>query len=486
MKFIIFISFIIFYCFSFQNSIQAQGRGEDPTFITGTGFNGTVTQIVLQPDEKILVRGNFTEYNGTPANRIIRLNSDGSRDESFQIGTGFNNTVYKIVLQSDGKVVLGGDFTEYNGISANRIIRLNADGSRDTSYGIGTGFNNLVNCIALQSDGKILVIGSFTTYNGISYTKPVIRLNTDGTIDNSFQIDLREFNSPMYINFVGVQPSGKIIIKGDFRNATDSYTCLRLDENGILDPTFDKCQKFHGVQHVIAFIQANGKIWNVRKGGSGNNFYNAYLYPDWVSQLDVDGKWEGNNLINTFDGFLNNGINEINDQPDGKILMLGYICPYGKSFTPQGYVACNGGVSYKIIRFNVDGSMDYEFNIGSLFDKTVSSTAIQTDGKILIGGSFTAYDGLSRNRIIRLIDGFAPLKANEILMYPNPISDNLNLLTNPNSIWQITDTFGKVLMAGKIKEPNAQIDIRGLSHGMYIFHLIDPQGNKIIKRIVKQ
>jgi hypothetical protein len=134
----------------------------------------------------------------------------------------------------------------------------------------------------------------------------------------------------------------------------------------------------------------------------------------------------------------------------------------------------------------VNGVLKTELNAGNLFNNEIRSGVIQSDGKILLGGDFTSYDGFPRNRIIRLIDGFAPLKADEISISPNPTSDYLKLKVNPNSIWQIADTFGKVLMAGKIKEPNTQIDLRGLSHGMYIIHLTDPQGNKATKRIVKQ
>ena len=112
--------------------------------------------MAIQSDGKILVGGTFFTYNGVSANRVIRLNSDGSVDNTFVTGTGFNNYVLSIVIQSDGKILVGGGFTAYNGVSANRIIRLNSDGSIDNTFVTGTGFDNYVYSIAIQSDGKIL------------------------------------------------------------------------------------------------------------------------------------------------------------------------------------------------------------------------------------------------------------------------------------------------------------------------------------------
>ena len=106
-------------------------------------------------------------------------------DTSFVIGTGFNDDVRTIITQVDGKILVGGKFTNYNGVQQNYISRLNTDGSLDTSFNIGTGFSYIISTIVLQSDGKILVGGTFTSYNGIN-RNAVVRLNTDGSLDTSF------------------------------------------------------------------------------------------------------------------------------------------------------------------------------------------------------------------------------------------------------------------------------------------------------------
>jgi uncharacterized delta-60 repeat protein len=128
--------------------------------------------------------GVFISYNGVASSRIIRLNSDGSKDTSFVIGTGFNTGgVYSIAVQTNGKILVGGSFTSYNGVESNKIIQLNSDGSKDTSFVIGTGFNTTVNSIVLQSDGKILLGGVFISYNGVASNR-IIRLKSDGMIYN--------------------------------------------------------------------------------------------------------------------------------------------------------------------------------------------------------------------------------------------------------------------------------------------------------------
>lgn len=122
--------------------LRAQPGTIDPSFNPiglGDGANNTVVAIALQPDGKILIGGFFTMYNSTPRSRIARLNADGSLDMSFDPGNalGLNTFVNSIVLQPDGKILIGGEFFTYNGKLRYRIARLNADGSLDTSFDPG-------------------------------------------------------------------------------------------------------------------------------------------------------------------------------------------------------------------------------------------------------------------------------------------------------------------------------------------------------------
>jgi uncharacterized delta-60 repeat protein len=152
----------------------------DTGFNPGAGANGTVSSVVLQPDGKLLIGGSFTTINGTNRSGIARLNSTGGLDTSFSSGTGVAGTVYSIRLQPDGKAVIGGAFTNVNGTTRQNIARLNGDGSLDSSFNPGTGANGIVRSIALQPDDKAVVGGEFTTVNGIIRPR-VVRLYGDAS-----------------------------------------------------------------------------------------------------------------------------------------------------------------------------------------------------------------------------------------------------------------------------------------------------------------
>jgi uncharacterized delta-60 repeat protein len=220
----------------------------DTAFTTaiGTGFNNRVATLAIQPDGKILVGGTFTTQNSLGSNRIARLNSDGTSDASFRtaIGTGFNSAVNAVALQADGKIVVGGIFSTFNGVTSNRIARLNSDGTRDTDFttAIGTGFNNTVNAVALQADGKIVVGGTFTTHGGVTSNR-IARLNADGTRDTAFTTAIGTGFGGLVdpsVTSLAIQPDGKIVVGGRFTtfNAVTVNNIVRLNSDGTRDTTF--------------------------------------------------------------------------------------------------------------------------------------------------------------------------------------------------------------------------------------------------------
>jgi len=143
------------------------------------------------------------EFQWTNHSGIARLNANGSLDLTFNPGSGTcNGFVWCIAIQTDGKVLIGGDFTSVNGTNRNYLARLNADGSLDTSFTpdliSDPGSSPAVGCMAVQGDGKILIGGSFLTSNG--YTRHrVARLNTDGSIDLTFNLFLEQIRLPDFL-----------------------------------------------------------------------------------------------------------------------------------------------------------------------------------------------------------------------------------------------------------------------------------------------
>jgi len=185
-----------------------------------TDFNPSVgghhvSTSAVQADGKIIIGGDFTTVNGTSRNRIARLNTDGSLDTSFN--SGANNYVETITVQADGKIIIGGQFSAFNGTARNGIARLNADGTLDTSFNPGSGANSYVYTSAVQADGKIIIGGYFTTFNGTAHNR-IARLNTDGSIDASFNPGSGA-NASVITS--AVQADGKIIIGGGFTSVTE-------------------------------------------------------------------------------------------------------------------------------------------------------------------------------------------------------------------------------------------------------------------------
>jgi uncharacterized delta-60 repeat protein len=372
--------FTLYNILSSNRIIRLNDDGsKDTSFNVGIGFNNYIKSIILDNNEKIIIGGEFTSYNGQSETRIVRLNSDGSKDISFSTGTGFDGTIYNIAVQNDNKIIVGGIFNNYNLTSATRIIRLNDDGSRDISFNIGTGFGGSVLSIVLQNDGKILVGGNFSSYNGATESN-IILLNTDGTKDSSFNTGTG-FN--FGVNVIKEQVNGKIIIAGDFTtyNSVAQNRIIILNLDGSIDNSFDIGTGFNNSVNAIA-VQNNGTII---LGGNFNDFNNSAQHN--IMFLNTDGTKDIN--FNAGTG-LNNSVNSIAIQNDGKIIIGGYFSIYKEKS------------QNRITRINIDGSLDTSFNIGTGFNNTVNAIAIQNDGKIIVGGEFLTYKGLTQFRIIRL------------------------------------------------------------------------------------
>ena len=367
-------------------STFAQTGANDPTFNPndqgfgfGDGPHNDVSTMAIQSDGKIIIGGKFTSYNGTEVKRIARLNLDGSLDSSFNPGTGANDEVLTIAIQSDGKIIIGGDFTSYNGTATNHIIRINANGTQDASFNVGTGANSSVFTTAIQSDGKVIIGGSFESYNG-SIVNHITRLNSDGSLDVGFYSGTGANNN---VSSIAIQSDGKIIIGGGFSNyngAAINYIA-RLNTDGSLDSFFTTGTGANSSVSTIA-IQSDGKIII----GGGFTSYNG-TNRNYIARLNAGGSLDA--LFNPGTG-ANFYVLTTAIQSDGKIIVGGMFTSY------------NGTAINRITRLNGNGSLDGSFNIGTGANGYVSATAIQNNGKIIIGGGFPNFNGTGNNFIIRL------------------------------------------------------------------------------------
>ena len=144
----------------------------DPSFnLGGSGIGGEkspTVESILSSNGGYIIGGNFYTYNGVSRGNIARINADGTLDSAFAAGTGFDGNVNGMVMQPDGKIVVVGNFDAFNNTITHGIARLNPDGTLDTSFNSGTGFDSTASRIIMQPDGKVVVSGFFNKYNGVS------------------------------------------------------------------------------------------------------------------------------------------------------------------------------------------------------------------------------------------------------------------------------------------------------------------------------
>jgi uncharacterized delta-60 repeat protein len=354
----------------------------DPSFNPGVGANNTVLSIAVQTnDHTIWIGGSFGTVNGTNRNRIARLNADGSLETIFAPATGANSTVNAIAPLSNGQVLIGGNFTLFNSTARNRIARLNTDGSLDTNFNPGTGANGIVNDLALLSNGEVLAAGNFITVNGTPRNF-IARLDTQGALDSGFNPG---GTLDAVVNSMARQPDGKLIIGGTFTNINQISRrhVARLNADGSLDGSFDPgsgVDSGNAIVNAVA-LQSDGKV---------------LLAGTFTS---VDGVARNGLARLNDNGGLDSGYNPMPSsanviglavQPDDKVLI-------GGSFTKV-----NGTNRANIARLNTDGTLDTTFNPGTGANSGVRSILVRTNGSLIIGGSFTLYNGTNRNSIAGL------------------------------------------------------------------------------------
>jgi len=257
----------------------------DYTFDVGTAFSGnvgaftTVLAMVEQTDGKFVIGGDFTSYDGNTSSAIVRINSDGSYDDTFNVGAGFNNRVYSLSYSPDGKILVVGDFTSYSGTTVNRIVRLDSDGSIDSTFDIGTGFNDAARRIYIQTNGKYLVGGAFTTYDGDT-ANDLVRLNTDGSIDTTFDAGVGFATAGSQVSQISLLSNGKYVIVGNFTTykGTSVNRIVRINQSGDIDN-----------QELNSMITFNGEV--IVYGGDYSTYINNYDYAlvdkNWVASYIV-------------------------------------------------------------------------------------------------------------------------------------------------------------------------------------------------------
>ncbi|MBN2532363.1 MAG: cadherin-like beta sandwich domain-containing protein [Spirochaetales bacterium] len=358
----------------------------DIGFNTGSGFNAYVYKIHVQPDGKILAGGSFNRFNGVTRYGLVRLHTDGTLDTGFNPYFGGSCIIDAMTMDADNNVLVAVRYYP-DRIS---IKRLRPDGSIDSTF-LEVDLNDIANSIAVQPDGKILISGQFTVINpdypGISVScNYIARLNENGLVDKDFLIGTGANNR---VNAMVLQSDGKVVLGGDFTsfNTTACRYIVRLNSDGTVDTTLHTGESPDGsITHVLA--DSDGKLLI-----AGNFKYIQGYYRNHIARLHATGTIDTG--FNPQSG-AESSITAMAFQPDGKIIIGGMFTWYESPSFPGKYLA----------RVNHNGSLDTGFDPqtstggGSL--PSIYTVAVLPDGKILAGGTFSSYNSISCGCIVRI------------------------------------------------------------------------------------
>jgi uncharacterized delta-60 repeat protein len=357
------------------------------------GFNGAVLAIDYQSDGKIIVGGNFTGFNGTTVNRICRLNPDGREDGTFtgNIGSGFSGDVNTIKVQPDGKILVGGRFGGFNGNTINRICRLNSNGTEDTTFrsNIRGGFNSNVFSIKLLSDNTIIVGGTFNGFDGntVGY---IVKLDPDGKYNSSFTTNAGTgFNDGVFS--LDIDPSDNIYVGGNFTNfnGTTVYRAAKMSGTGVQNSTFSS--------NISTNLnnQVNAIRYNSNKVLIGGDFTGAFgTGLDFIYQLNPDGTQDTDFMAQATNYGAGSGYDDrvftIEAVADGWLVGGRFGDYSGNTISYINYIQNTGKQlnGYRV------------FSSG--FDSTILTLKLYPGNKILVGGDFNNYDGTTNKCLANL------------------------------------------------------------------------------------
>lgn len=393
---------------TFNSADLGFGYGDGPDF---------ARRIVVQPDGKILLAGT-TAYNGVVCGGVVRIAADGTLDGSFSTGSGANGLVWDVALQPDGKIIIGGNFTSFNGTARNRIARLNSDGSLDPTFNAGSGPNDFVRQVVLQPDGKVLIAGPFTECSGTP-AQQLSRLGPNGALDPSFNAFWVGFTDFTTIISLCLEPNGMLLIGG--ASSGSGTGVARLSSTGFYDSDYHINVPGGSIGRIVKLSDGNVLVAGAGSW-QGNTIHIFQLRDEWGALLtDL-----------TFGGIGPNGqVYDILEIPGNKVVVSGSFTTYAgvardgivrlnndgtldQTFTPStgygiggwlarqadGKILARGG-AHGLVRVETNGDLDTSFPLtGTGANGEVITLLVQPDGKILFGGQHMAYNG-TVSRFIR-------------------------------------------------------------------------------------
>jgi len=475
-----------------------------PPITPGIRANSIVTNSGIFSSGKILIMGYFIAYNNLPVNHIALLSNALTLDQNFNSSGAIPLTSRPLdfKIQSDDKIVVVGGFTGFSGeATGTGVTRLLPSGQKDPLFNSGTGvagLTALVYTTTIQSDGKILIGGNFVSFNGYS-RKSLARLTPTGGIDPSFNVGIG-FNGEI-TSILEQQSDHHLIVAGAFNSYQGSTynSIIKLKDNGDIDPSFITGT---GITEGSGTTDS-GTIWATLLLPNGDimlagnfNKYNGTLRQNIV-------KLHSNGSLDTAFNLSGLGF-------DGVVRTLMYDSDSGKIFVGGEFTTYKGVAVKKIVRIDsVSGNLDSSFSSGTgpAGNGNVWTMTRQNDGKVILGGQFTSYNGISATNVTRIapsipgnqsrtnsvywesepeIDIRSSLNKS-ITIYPNPSvgTFNIDLSGYNNERFDVTihNTLGQLMYTGSISsETSNQINLNNAQSGNYFIRL--QNNNETIFKII--
>ena len=386
----------------------ATGPGTpDTSFManTGSGFNSPVLALGHLSDDTIIAGGQFTEFDGNTANYLAALNPDGTFDADFtsNLGTGFDGVVKAVAVQPNGQIVVGGYFTHLNHVPVSCLARLNADGTPDTTFNsnLGTGVTTTlagvtpyVNSIAIQDSGAIVLGGYFDRFNGISAGN-LARVSANGTPDGTFLTNTGTGLNAS-VTGVGLLSDDSIIVTGEFTtvDGTTSKGVARFGPSGSPNLVFAGNIGTGTTGGGAVAVQPGDQILVAGFFPSGFDGTLAY----GVVRLSASGVLDTGFTTNTASLYASGAMgNALSVQPNGQIVFVGLF--YSAQYQ-----------SGSVTRLRADGAPDYSFMqaVGAGSNGIARSVTILSTGLVVIGGQFSQFSGTTVGGIAALAGKSGP------------------------------------------------------------------------------
>lgn len=334
----------------------------DTSFSNGTAATGCndYTQMHIMQDGRICMKGFLDDLNFVGV-RI--LTPDGIQDPSFVTRRfdAYSSTPSFLSSDNFGRIIAGGTFMMYGNLGRNGFVRILPDGTPDSSFHRGYGFNGgYIYDVDLMPDGRHVVAGWFSNYNNFT-TYGLAQIHPDGSVDTTFRYygDSAGGQPPSYTQSfrkVSVLPNGKILV------ATNQSKLIRLFPNGIRDTTFNAQVGYLGFFYFEVF--PDGKIVTITNYSSiGHTIIR--LFPDGAR----DTSFQIGSFAESPEQFA--------FQPDGKVIVVGGILDY--TFNGNTFTANN------MLRLNTDGTVDQTFQTTLISANGINVVKVLDDGRILLG-----------------------------------------------------------------------------------------------------